>query len=111
MLLAKSLKPLRIKDTQGSLPIHRAASIGSTTLINLYMFPDPSQKSASPINAADKFGMTPLHHACAEGHVEVAVLLVQLGADPDRTDKEGQLPIQLAPDDKTRQIIRRAIEG
>ena len=54
--------------------------------------------------------MTALHHACAEGHVEVAVLLVQLGADPDRLDKEGQTPIQCAPDDKTREV-RRAIEG
>jgi len=74
------------------------------------MFPDPSAKAASPINAADRFGMTALHHACAEGHVEVAVLLVQLGADPDRLDKEGQTPIQCAPDDKTREV-RRAIEG
>ncbi len=111
MLLSKSLQPLRIKDTQGSLPLHRAASIGSTSLINLYMFPDPSAKSASPINAADRFGMTALHHASAEGHIETAVLLVQLGADPDRLDKEGQTPAQCAPDDKTREIIRRAIEG
>src|SRR5580700_8611460 len=92
MLISKSLAPLRIKDTQGSLPLHRAASIGSTTLINLYMFPDPAHKAASPINAADKYGMTPLHHACAEGHLDVAELLLQLGADPDRLDKEGNLP-------------------
>jgi 26S proteasome non-ATPase regulatory subunit 10 len=111
LLIAKSIKPLRIKDTQGSLPIHRAAAIGSSSLVNLYMFPDPSQKAASPINGTDKFGMTPLHHACAEGHVEVAALLVQLGADTDRTDKEGQTPIQCAPDDKTRQAIRRSIGG
>ena len=55
--------------------------------------------------------MTALHHACAEGHVEVALLLVQLGADPDRVDREGQTPVQCAPDDKTREIIRRAIDG
>lgn len=75
------------------------------------MFPDPSAKAASPINAADRFGMTALHHACAEGHTEVAVLLVQLGADTDRVDKEGQTPVQCAPDDKTREVIRRAIDG
>lgn len=77
------------------------------------MYPSPSQKSSasSPINAADKFGMTPLHHACAEGHVEVALLLVQLGADPDRVDRDGNTPVQVSPDDKTRETIRRAIEG
>src|SRR5271170_1825649 len=101
-----------MKDTQGSLPIHRAASIGATSLINLYMHPDPSSKSpASPINAADKFGQTPLHHACAEGHIETAMLLIQLGADPDRLDKEGQTPIQCAPDDRIKEALRRAIEG
>jgi 26S proteasome non-ATPase regulatory subunit 10 len=54
--------------------------------------------------------MTPLHHACAEGHVETAILLVQLGADPDRLDKDGQTPLQLSPDDKTKEAIRKAIE-
>jgi 26S proteasome non-ATPase regulatory subunit 10 len=110
LLAAKSLKPLRIRDTQGSLPIHRAASIGSTTLVNIYMFPDPSQKAASPINASDRFGMTALHHACAEGHIEVAVLLVQLGAETDRRDKEGQTPLDLAPDDKIKERLRKAIQ-
>jgi ankyrin repeat protein len=75
------------------------------------MFPDSTTKAASPINASDIFGLTPLHHASAEGHVDVAVLLVQLGADPDRTDKEGQTPVQVAPDDKTKEVLRRAIEG
>lgn len=73
------------------------------------MFPDPSHKAASPINAADKFGMSPLHHACAEGHVEAAGLLVQLGADPDRLDKEGQTPLECAPDDRTKEALRKAI--
>jgi 26S proteasome non-ATPase regulatory subunit 10 len=74
------------------------------------MFPDSSQKSASPINASDKFGQTPLHHACAEGHVEAAILLVRLGADQDRLDKQGETPLQCAPDDNTREKIRRALE-
>jgi 26S proteasome non-ATPase regulatory subunit 10 len=69
------------------------------------MFPDPSHKAASPINAADKFGMSPLHHACAEGHVEAAALLVQLGADVDRLDKEGQTPLDCAPDDRTKKAL------
>jgi len=73
------------------------------------MFPDPSQKTASPINAADKFGMSPLHHTCAEGHVEAAALLVRLGADPDRLDKEGQTPLDCAPDDRTKGALRKAM--
>jgi len=80
-------------------------------LVNLYMFPTSTQKSGSPINASDRFGMTPLHHACAEGHVETALLLVELGADTDRIDKEGNTPLQCAPDDKTKDILRRAFDG
>jgi 26S proteasome non-ATPase regulatory subunit 10 len=75
------------------------------------MFPTPTQKSGSPINASDRFGMTPLHHACAEGRIETALLLVELGADVDRIDKEGQTPLQCAPDDKTKDILRKAMEG
>ena len=67
------------------------------------------KKFASPINAADNFGMTPLHHACAEGHVDVAVLLVKLGADVDRLDKNGQTPVQCASDDKLREVLRQAM--
>ena len=52
--------------------------------------------------------MTPLHHACAEGHVEAIRLLIRLGADPDRLDKHGQTPVQCAPDDKTADLIRKA---
>src|SRR5271156_833642 len=99
-----------MKDTQGSLPIHRAASIGVTNLIILYMFPDASQKAASPINASDRFAQTPLHHACAEGHVEAALLLINLGADQERTDKQGQTPLQCCPDDHIRDALRKAME-
>ena len=73
----------------------------------MFMFPDPSQKAASPINAADKFGMSPLHHACAEGHVETAALLIQLGADADRLDKEGQTALDSAPDDRVKKALMK----
>ena len=77
------------------------------------MFPDPSKrdKPASPINATDRFGQTPLHHACAEGHVQTAGLLVSLGADEDRLDRDGQTALQLAPDDKTKEALRRVFDS
>jgi 26S proteasome non-ATPase regulatory subunit 10 len=74
----------------------------------MYMFPSPSEKSASPINASDIFGLTPLHHACSEGHVDVAILLVRLGADQDRLDKDGITPLEWIADDKARENVRRA---
>ena len=74
------------------------------------MSPDSSQKPGSPINAADKLGMSPLHHACAEAHVEAVGLLVRLGADTDRLDKEGQTPLECAPDDKIKKVLMKVIE-
>lgn len=54
----------------------------------------------SPVNAQDRSGLTPLHHAIAEGHGDVAVELLRRGAESGRVDTEGNVPIKLAPDQK-----------
>ena len=46
----------RIKDKRSQLPLHRAAAIGSTPMVNLLL-----QKN-SPLNATDISGLTALHH-------------------------------------------------
>lgn len=38
--------------------------------------------------------------ASAEGHGDTAVYLLQSGAEADKKDLDGQLAIDLAPDDK-----------
>ena len=55
-------------------------------------------KNKSPLNAADIAGQTPLHHAVAEGHGDTAVALLKAGAEMDKKDSEGKLPLELAPD-------------
>lgn len=54
----------------------------------------------SPLNAQDCSGLTPLHHAVAEGHGDVAMELLKRGADSGLLDKEGNLALKLAPDQK-----------
>lgn len=54
----------------------------------------------SPLNAQDRSGLTPLHHAVAEGHGDVAVELLKRGAESGLLDKEGNLALKLAPDQK-----------
>lgn len=54
----------------------------------------------SPLNAQDCSGLTPLHHAVAEGHGDVAVELLKRGAESGLLDKEGNLALKLAPDQK-----------
>ena len=38
--------------------------------------------------------------AIAEGHGDTAMLLLRAGAEGDKQDGEGRLPIHMAPDDK-----------
>lgn len=54
----------------------------------------------SPLNSQDRSGLTPLHHAVAEGHGDVAIELLKRGAESDRLDGEGNVALKLAPDRK-----------
>ena len=47
-------------------------------------------------NARDKSGNTALHFAASEGHLEVALMLLKLGADVNSQNDEGLTPLQRA---------------
>lgn len=52
----------RLRDKRGQYPIHRAAAVGSSPMITLFL------EHKSPLDATDNSGYTALHHAIAEGH-------------------------------------------
>jgi len=56
----------RTKDKQGQLALHRAAAVGSVSILRLLL------QNRSPVNATDVDGMTALHHAISEGHGQAA---------------------------------------
>jgi 26S proteasome non-ATPase regulatory subunit 10 len=85
---------LRTKDKRSQYPIHRAAAVGCSALVQFF-----GENSRSPLNAKDIQGWTPMHHALAEGFGDVAILLVSLGADPAVEDSEGKTPLKVAVDD------------
>lgn len=93
-LLVQAGASLRIKDKRGQFPIHRAASVGCTALVQ-YL----GEGGRSPLNSKDFQGWTPMHHALAEGFGDVAVLLVKLGADPKVENDEDVTPVQVAVDE------------
>ena len=85
----------------------------------------------SPVNATDIDGWTALHHgglflcprnhsrgmptdllsaAISEGHGDAAISLLKAGADPKKEDRDGQLPLSLAPDAKIREFILTSAE-
>ncbi|KAL4922999.1 ankyrin repeat domain-containing protein [Aspergillus undulatus] len=95
----------RVKDKRGQLPLHRAAAIGSTPIIQVLL-----KEGRSPVNATDDDGLTALHHAISEGHGDAAVTLLKAGAEADKEDRVGRLAIDLAPDSKVRSYILQAAE-
>jgi 26S proteasome non-ATPase regulatory subunit 10 len=95
----------RVKDKRGQLALHRAAAGGSAPMIKLLL-----GEGKSPLNATDMDGMTALHHAISEGHGDAALLLLTSGAEFDKEAGDGSLPLDLAPDAKTRAFIVQAAE-
>jgi 26S proteasome non-ATPase regulatory subunit 10 len=67
-------------------------------------------KNRSPLDATDNEGYTPLHHAVAEGHGDVAVLLLKEGADFTLKTAAEETALDLAPDKEVRQYIMQGAE-
>ena len=104
MLVVDHKCSCRIKDNKGSTALHRAASIGSQPIVELLAGPGKAN-----LNVKDIDGWTALHHALAEGHGDVAVKLVQLGADPSVVNDEGLKPIQVSVDEKVGRFFQQGI--
>ncbi|KAJ8520735.1 hypothetical protein ONZ45_g2454 [Pleurotus djamor] len=98
-------------NDKGLTPLHRAATTGSVGFIKLLL------ESAKPpvkvrLNTADRVGNTPLHLAMESGHAEAAVLLINAGADRDRTNQDGLIPEQVegVGESEQRQVRRYVID-
>lgn len=86
-----SKDPTEVVGYDGLAPLHRAAISGDTTeLENLLSF-----QHANP-DLKDIAGVTPLHYAAREGHVNAVRMLVSYGATPSLATSTGWTPIDLA---------------
>ncbi|KAL4062891.1 ankyrin repeat-containing domain protein [Scleroderma citrinum] len=95
----KGLAPLGVqmhinaKDKANQLPLHRAATTGSTGFISLLLNPPEGAVTTKPrLNTGDRIGNTPLHLAMESAHAQAAVLLIEGGADRGRTNLEDLTP-------------------
>ena len=87
---APSVPNVRIKDTDGSTPLHLAVWHGQATLA------DRLVALGADINARDDAGLTPLHEAARFGNGDCCELLLKHGADPAVADNNGNTPLQTA---------------
>ena len=68
--------------------IHGAARFGDIEEVKQHL------AAGTDVNEkADKIGLTPLHFASGEGHMEVVKLLIAKGADVDAKDNDGWTPL------------------
>jgi ankyrin repeat protein len=58
----------------------------------------------------DGDGRTPLHHAASRGYLEIAILLIDAGADVNATDEDGERPIHRAVRYDEDQVVELLLE-
>ncbi|KAJ3060385.1 hypothetical protein HDU98_003622, partial [Podochytrium sp. JEL0797] len=82
-------------------PLHRSSAKGSTPLVKL-LLAQPTIK----LDIEDMDGNTALHAAIENGHAEIAVLLVEAGAELDVENKDKKKPLDLAPENVKSYLVR-----
>ena len=88
-----------------STGLHRAVSKEDVTSVRVEL-----GKGADP-NRKDPARLTPLHVAARQGYLEIAQLLLQSGADPNRRqDPTGSTPLHLAVEHQHEEVTRLLLE-
>lgn len=81
---------INIEDFRGYTPLHIAASKGILSIVKFLV-----DRNDTNIDVRNIFGCTPLHLACEEHKGEVAVLLVEHGANIKIKNMYNKTPIDL----------------
>ncbi|KAJ3010225.1 UNVERIFIED_CONTAM: hypothetical protein HDU68_002258, partial [Siphonaria sp. JEL0065] len=102
-LLINNGARINARDGLNQTPLHRACARGNIAVVRRFL-EQPNIK----LDFEDKSGNTVLHVAVDNGHAEIAVLLVEAGAELDVENCEKQKPLDLAPDKNVRSFLERA---
>lgn len=86
-------------DTNGTTCLHAACRKGSLAIVKEFIM------RAVSLNTTDAAGWSPLHVALFMGRRQVALQLLQHGADPLLRNSRGQLPAELSSDVWLREAV------
>jgi ankyrin repeat protein len=78
-------------------------AVGCATLL--------TESGGAAINAVNKLACTPLHSAVFAGHVPLAELLLQRGADVHTQDRDGMTPLHWAVAERRFALIEPLVNG
>ncbi|KAL0832580.1 hypothetical protein ABMA28_000779 [Loxostege sticticalis] len=97
----KEIKSWFINKSIGETHLHRAARLGYTDCVAYCL-----EKMEADPSAKDNAGFTPLHVASAKGHVRIARLLLQYGANVSAAAQGGIRPLHEACENAHVEVIR-----
>jgi hypothetical protein len=84
-------------SNDGHSPLHLAAEISNTEMIDLLLEAQKQSQGKDGINSlVNRVGMTALHCAAMASNEITAKHLIEKGADPNRQDNFGRTPLHLA---------------
>lgn len=90
---------LNRSNRDGITALHLCCFGGAAECVGLLM------RAGAFVNAADKDGWTPAHAAAVRGYDNILHSLSTAGADLELRDFLGRSPLDVAADDRTRQVL------
>ena len=91
--------PINICDEDGWTALHLASWSNKKYVVELL-------KNVADINAQNKDGTTPLHHAARWNSTEAISVLLQHGASTNIKNNKGRTPYDVARSSKKKEVMR-----
>ena len=102
LLTAKDMD-VDLSNKQGETPLMYAAINGDLPLVKTLVLKNKAQ--------LDHIGWTPLHYACAKGHLEVAQFLISNGAMVDSLSLGGTTPLMMAVQSGNEYLVKLLLDN
>lgn len=101
LLLDRGADPREVSDKDGWTALHFAAYVNDAAMVGILLDHPGTDLHA----VALKDGATPLHEAVTRDGVDAAKVLLERGADPKRTNRAGETPLDLASRLRKKQVL------
>lgn len=102
-LLGERRVDINVPTVDGLTALHHACIDDNAELVRHLL------QAGADVNALDNEGWSALHATASCGHLRIAELLLHFGADPSLVNVDGELPIDLAEEERMRLLLSNAM--